>query len=320
MVELWTAPDWRAEADAWIAQRLAERGIAIIGPLDQPHVRRWATVLRIPTDAGTVFFKANEPALSHEAAVVAFVSARHPDLVPTPLAVDLDRGWMLMEDAGRRLRELVEEERDLGRWLDLLPRYARLQIDLAGDADALVRLGLPDLRLGCLPEAFDALLVELREPGIAVETGLAPEELERLAGAAARVPAMCRELAAFDVPETIQHDDLNDGQVFVRDGVTRLLDWADACVSHPFFSLSVALEGVIQWGVDDVAGSVDTAPFRDAYLEPFAREWPRSDLREAVRIALRLGWACRAVNGRPPGGRLDAATGARLRMFLDGRA
>jgi hypothetical protein len=49
-----------------------------------------------------------------------------------------------------------------------------------------------------------------------------------------------------------------------------LMDWGDACISHPFFTLSVTLEGVIAWGLDDVEGSVDTAPFRDAYLAPFA--------------------------------------------------
>jgi hypothetical protein len=320
MVERWMDAAWRAEVDAWIAGRLAERGLAISGPIEQPHVRRWATVLRVPTASGAVFFKANEPALRHEAAVVEFVSARHPDLVPAPLAIDRERGWLLMADAGTRLRELVSGERDLARWLDILPRYARLQIDLARDAETLVELGLPDLRLSRLPEAFDGLLRELRSAAVGDGAGLTEDELGRLDDAATRLPALCRELAAFAIPETIQHDDLNDGQVFVRDDVPRLLDWADACVSHPFFSLSVALEGVIQWGVDDIEGSVDTAPFRDAYLAPFAREWPRSDLREAVRIALRLGWACRAVNGRPPDGLLDAATGARLRMVLDGRA
>lgn len=319
MVERWADPAWRAEVDSWIVDRLAQRGVAITGPIEQPHVRRWATVLRIPTTAGPVFFKANEPALAHEAAVVAFVSARQPDLVPAPLALDASRGWLLMEDAGTRLREVISEERDLGRWLGLLPRYAALQIDLAPYADTLVELGLPDLRLARLPAAFDHLLGELRAHA-GGDTGLTEDDRARLDVAAARLPASCRDLAAFGIPETIQHDDLNDGQVFVRDDAVSLLDWADACVSHPFFSLSVALEGVIQWGVDDIEGSVDTTPFRDAYLGPFAREWPRSDLHEAVRIALRLGWACRAVNGRPPGGPLDAATGARLRMFVDGRA
>jgi hypothetical protein len=94
------------------------------------------------------------------------------------------------------------------------------------------------------------------------------------------------------------------------------MDWGDACISHPFFTLSVTLEGVLSWGLDDVENSVDTAPFRDAYLAPYV-ERHGGDLVAATKLALRLGWACRAVNGHVPG---DAtATETRLRMFLDGR-
>jgi aminoglycoside phosphotransferase (APT) family kinase protein len=121
---------------------------------------------------------------------------------------------------------------------------------------------------------------------------------------------LCDALAAHGLPETIQHDDLHDGQVYVRDGRYLLLDWGDACISHPFFTLSVTLEGVIAWGVDDVENAVDTTPYRDAYLEQF--DGP--DLVGAARIATRLGWICRAVNGYVPGDSTEH-TLRRLAMF-----
>jgi hypothetical protein len=40
------------------------------------------------------------PGLAHEARVVQLVAARRPDVVPPLLAVDVERGWMLLEDAG----------------------------------------------------------------------------------------------------------------------------------------------------------------------------------------------------------------------------
>ena len=71
--------------------------------------------------------------------------------MPPLLAVDLERGWMLMADAGTKLRELIESERGLGRWLDVLPLYAGVQIDLAEQIDELLAVGVPDLRLAaCL--------------------------------------------------------------------------------------------------------------------------------------------------------------------------
>jgi hypothetical protein len=97
-----------------------------------------------------------------------------------------------------------------------------------------------------------------------------------------------------------------------------LLDWGDACVSHPFFTLSVTLEGVLAWGLDDVEGSVDVTPFRDAYLAPFRRIAANADLETAASIAMRLGWVGRAVNAEL-GGAAESSTHARLRMFLAGR-
>lgn len=300
------------EAHEWIAGRLRELGFRVLGPIEQVRVRPWSVVLAVPTDHGRVFFKANEPAHEREAARAAFLAARRPDLVPAPLAVDPATGWLLMADAGTPLRDLVERERDVGRWLEVLPLYAGLQVELAGDADALVAVGTPDLRLDVLPARFEAMLAELGT----LDDGAHDGELRRLRSEVPRVAAMAADLGRFGIPETIEHDDLNDSAVYVGDGAYRIIDWGDACVSHPFFSLSVALEGVIAWGPDDVEGSVDVGPFRDAYLEGFAHLASREELLAACDIALRLGWVCRAVNGHEHGDD-RAQTWTRLHMAFD---
>ena len=304
----WTDPLWLAEAHGWIHDQVARLGARVVGEIDQQHIYPWATVMRVPTERGDVYFKANAPALRFEAALVALLTERRPDCVPPLLAVELDRGWMLMEDAGTRLRELVEQERDLGRWLDVLPLYAGLQLDVADRADDLVPLGVPDLRLAALAARYEQLLEEIELPA---------EDRRRAEASAPRVHELCEELAGYGLPETIQHDDLHDGQVYVRDGRYLLLDWGDACVSHPFFTLSVTLEGVLAWGLDDVEGSVDVTPFRNAYLATFERHADRGELEAAATIAVRLGWACRAVNAYAAGA--GGHTAVRLRMFLDGR-
>ena len=299
----WQDPAWLAQAHGWIEGELARLGLRRAGEIEQPHVYPWSTVLRVPTERGDVWFKANADALRHEARLVTLLASRRPDCVPPLLGADLERGWMLMADAGARLRQLQASERDLGRWLDVLPLYAGLQLDLVGDVDELLALGVPDRRLAMLAEGYERLVAE---PGVEA----------RFRDAVPRVAELCEELASYGIPETIQHDDLHDGQVFVRDGRYLLLDWGDACVSHPFFTLAVTLDGGLAWGLDDVEGSVDTAPFRDAYLAPFAARH-RGDLGAATAVALRLGWVCRAVNAHTLGGDPEN-TPVRLRMFLDG--
>jgi hypothetical protein len=300
--------------------------MAPAGPMVQVHGAPWSTVHRVPTDRGAVFLKVTAPSLRHEAAITDSLGRRRPDVVPPPLAVDPDRGWLLMADAGTRLRDLVEREHDVSRWLDVLPAYAGLQLDVAGDAEALLALGAPDLRLAVLPARFEGLLDDLeREDDEAPAAGRPRPDagarrvlLDRARAAVPHVAAMCVELAAFGIAETIQHDDLHDGAVYLSDGGYRILDWGDACVAHPFLSMSVTLEGVVAWGPDDVAGSVDLGPYRDAYLAPYAAVHDVEQLRAAMALSMRLGWACRAANGHVPGPEARA-TWTRLRMFLDGR-
>jgi hypothetical protein len=244
--------------------------------------------------------------MAHEAAVLELVASRSAGRVPAPLVRDPATGWMLLADGGSRLRELVEQERSLARWHDVLEAYARVQIACEDDVDALLALGLPDRRLATLPAAYADLLAAL------------PDADRRLPDASS-IEELCTRLATYGIRETVQHDDLHDGQVFLGSGVHQVLDWGDACVSHPFFTLAVTLEGVIAWGVDDVEDSEDLRPHLAAYLGPYAAHYGTTvaHLREAAAIAMRLGWVCRAINGALP--QDPDGTRVRLKMFLDGK-
>lgn len=305
--EPWSDPEWLAGAHAWVEEQTEALGLERIGDLEQPHVTVWSTVIKVPTTAGPVWFKANHGPLQHEAALVTLLAERVPDRVEPLLAADLDRGWMLMRDAGTRMRELVIAEANLHRWHRVLDSVARISLAMEDDVDAVLATGVPDLRLATLPASFAALMDEI---------SAAP----RFRAATHRVAELCEELAAYGIKDSVQHDDLHDGQVFVRDGRHWVLDWGDACVSHPFFVLAVALEGQIAWGLDDVENSVDTRAFRDTFLAPYAANYPNlshADLVEVSRLATRLGWAARAVNGHLPGD--QDSTRRRLEMFVDGR-
>jgi hypothetical protein len=301
--ERWEDPAWLAEALAWVDEQLAAVGRPRTGEVDQFHVRPWSTVIRVPTAEGDLFFKANTAELRHEAVVALELSRRVPDRVPPLIADDTDRGWMIMEDGGRRLREVIAEERDLSRWDDVLEGAADIARALEPDVDALLAAGVPDLRLATLPDRYAALVAD-------------PTIEQRFRDAVPRVRDMAEELASYAVTETLQHDDLHDGQVFVRGDQQLILDWGDCVISHPFFTMSVTLEGVVAWGLDDVENSVDIGPLVDRYLRRYDPDRP--ELRQAVPLALRLGWVCRATNQTLVED--QESTRARLRMFLDGRA
>ncbi len=98
--ERWRDPDWLNSALSWVDEKLSETGSPRTGEPDQVHVRPWSTVIRVPTAQGPTWFKTNTEELKHEALVALLLAQRVPDRVPPLIAVDVERGWMLMEDGG----------------------------------------------------------------------------------------------------------------------------------------------------------------------------------------------------------------------------
>lgn len=282
-------------------------------------MRPWSTVLRVPTDGGLVWFKANMPAQAFEVAVVQTLARRRPDLLPALLAADVERGWMLQGDGGTRLREILADGGDFDVWEHILPLYAELQIDAVADRDRLLAAPVPDRRLALLPRQFEELLAD-RD----ARSTLTDDELRRLHALVPRVEQDCRVLAAYELPETIEHDDLHDGQVFVRGGHYVFFDWGDACVSHPFFTLVVTL-AVLAYRLGLEHDSAELDRFRDAYLEPWTRFRPREELAEAFPVGYRLGILCRGLTWRmivdalprPLREDEEEAVPERMRMLLD---
>jgi hypothetical protein len=272
----WTEPGWLAEADAWIRER-----VRVTGELDQFHVRWWSTVIRVPAEGEDLYFKAVAEGFRFEPTLTQRLFELAPDRVTPVVDLDAERGWLLMRDAGTRLREVVATPADLRHWELALPRYAELQLAATPVTDELLTLGVPDARLAKLPEQLESVLSE-------PVRGLTAEEQERAVAAVPEFEALCRELAGYGIAETIQHDDLHDGQVFFARGRYLFFDWGDACVSHPFHSLTVTLRATAA-KLDLEPGGAELQRLRDAYLEPFG------DVREAADLAYRTGTVARAL-------------------------
>jgi hypothetical protein len=233
-----------------------------------------------------MYFKEADPALAHEARLIEILARRRPELVTDVFAVD-ERGRMLMHDAGPQLSAILAENLDLRYWEDALPLYAELQLDAAADADALAAAGAFDRRATVLPVLYEGLIAEAAE-------GQTEEEYAELRSLVPEVERVCEQLAATPIPETIQNDDFTDGSIHVRDDAYRFLDWGDACVSHPFFTLTVT-QRVIEIRHRLPVASAEIARVRDAYLEPFTRLAPRPELEEVVEPARQFGQICRAA-------------------------
>ena len=290
---LWRRRDWRTRALRWAEHRLGERRIQLTGKPDQFHIRPWSTVILLPTDRGRVFFKATLPPLRFEAGLTAAIAEWAPNEVANPLAVDVRRGWLLLDDAGQRLREIIATDRAVGHWQRILPHYAELQLAMAPHVRHALKLGTPDRRAVALVTRYRRLLDESSLVRTGLREGITKAQAKALSSLVSQIGAWTEQLSV--VPETIQHDDLHDGQVFVKDGRYRVLDWGDACVSHPFLSMSV-VERSVAYRFDLKPGSKVIARLRDIYLEPFTAFASPPRLRAVYPLEIQLGWISRALS------------------------
>jgi hypothetical protein len=257
----------RAAIEDWI-----KAYVKPVGPLETVHERPWATVLRVPLANSAVWFKACAPVQRFEPRLTAELFARWPDRVTEVIGFDEERAWLLIADAGTPIRESGNPPE---AWLFVLPLYAELQRAEAAHVNDHMAHGVPDLRIATLPGRYEDLIRR--------ELPIDGNETGRLRAFASQFEALCGELAAHEVAETIQHDDLHMGNLYALGNQLRLLDWGDASISHPFASLVVTFRFL-----EEKNGLRPTdlwfTRLRDAYLEPWG-----NGLADAFELAIRVG-------------------------------
>jgi hypothetical protein len=290
----WYNAEWLREVHTWIDLQTSELGYEVTGQITQPHVRPWATALRVPTDRGLLWFKATTPALAHESAITQALSGWTSGLTPRVLAADVNRNWLLMEHGGERLRKYIEEGGDRARVREMASAYAGLQKSLVDRVDAMLKLGTPDCRLATFPAHYARLLEDGPLLRVGEEEGLTEVQLARLQDLVPTVEAIASELASDGIPETLQHDDLHLGNVFVDGDQTVIFDWGDSSISHPFFSL-VVMRRATASDFDVEEESAEIQEVRSAYLNAWDLPLSHDECIRACLLADALGRISRAL-------------------------
>lgn len=275
----WDRAGWRESVVAWIEESLAELGIEATGSVEHLRQRPWAAIALVPTAEGSVYFKADPPSESFEPALTHWLALRRPDVVPSVLRIDCERGWLLTRDAGTPLLEQIADPPDPTIWHDLLPLCAELQIELCASVDDLLALAVPDKRMEQLAPAYGDLLS--RWP------------LAATAPSQSQIDALVDGLGDT-IPPSLAHEEFQDHNIVLRAGDPVLIDWAEAAVEHPFCGLVNTFRGLVaRWGLEP--GAQELLRLRDAYLEPWTKFAPLPQLIVIFELTYPLGMFCRAM-------------------------
>jgi len=273
----WIDSDFRMEAMAWVTDQLAVCNMSLTSDIEHVKSSFVGWIARADTDAGRIFFKAAPGVYCREMAITAMLSAWQPDYIPRPLAVDMERQWMLTREAcGPTLAEVDRVE----TWEDTLRCYARLQrasiASLAGQADS----PLYDYRPEALSERIDWMTAELKSLQRGYLEPLDSDEVRALRGSGSLLKELCLQVADAGIPSALEHGDLHPGNIRITEHCPVFLDWAWSSITHPFLSLSLLLhERKIPAGLRD-----ERHRLLQAYLDEWTDFAPAASLEPLARL------------------------------------
>ncbi|HUG16241.1 MAG TPA: phosphotransferase [Thermomicrobiales bacterium] len=289
----WTARGWFEAAVAWSGAALHAAGVTQHGPPRQYRTWGLSTIIRFETSSGTVYFKASVFTgagnasgtflFANEAALLGALVERIPAHLPVPLAVDTERVWLLLPDAGVQL----VNRPDLDLWETALRLHARHQRSWVGQTAALFRAGCLDRRLPRLAAQVEAALTD-----DAMLRYVKQPEQDRIRAAIPTVHSYIAELATLDIPDTLIHGDLHIENVALRADRPTYFDWTDAAVAHPFLDLVTFIDESDY--LDGIPGSRDRLVA--AYLDEWRGAAPEESLQRAAALILPLGMLHQVVS------------------------
>lgn len=198
------------------------------------------SLIRFETNREAVWFKAVGEPNTREFPLTVLLSSKLQGYLPRILATQPDwNAWIMPAVPGIPLSEA--EDRSV--WCNAARDLARLQIasvEIVGD---VLELEARDVRTGTLLERvqlFFAVVRTLMEQQTkSAPPRVLPSDLETLeSDTREALLALQRDR----VPDTVGNLDLNPDNIIALPQSTVFLDWAEASVGHPFFSLAHVLE------------------------------------------------------------------------------
>jgi len=231
-----------------------------------------SVVLSAASGTGSAFLKCSGDRFRHEARTTQALADSSPGYLPDVVTIEPDRGWLLMRDLDApELGDQPESTWELG--LDALAGLQQVWLDRTDD---LLAAGAELRPLGQLA---DWVKGTVRNADLMDR--LAPEMHDHWLES---VPAMvdaCTTLDRIGPGASLTHGDFHPWNVVAGRNGTRIFDWSDAAVAHPFLDL-----------VTYVMRTDDLALRRDLlkrYLGLWSDYLSSDDLHTAGELALVAG-------------------------------
>lgn len=284
----WTREAFLAAADTWIGQAVEALDLGPVLSVQLVQARPWGVLRLVRTAERELYWKAT-PTHSPELRLTVALAELQPGATPAVVAVDATRGWWLMADAGQAFAP-----HEPAQWSSALAAYGELQRRLETEVATLEQAGVPRYPLLSLSAELDRLLADRRLLRVGQEGGLTLQEHADLVALQPAFAHWCAEADDYDLPLTVQHDDLSSANIRRSAASYAYIDWADAHLAHPFGSLLFP-ERELGEGFGG-GGAADVGPWVRPYLEWWSDLLDLDDLTRLRELVLRVALVPRALS------------------------
>jgi hypothetical protein len=231
---------WFQELEDWVQEEIGRQGLQLSGSFRQLNASPSFSLIRFETEGPAVWFKAVGCPNLREFPLALALSRFFPRFLPRIIAERPEcNGWLAFETKGPLLTGCSA----LSSWHGAAEDLSELQMQSSGTAGHLLEAGARDMRapsLAALVGPYFCGICEVMEQ----QTKIPPEPLSReaLQYLSVRVRHAVGLIDETGFPATLGNFDINPANIVCNPGGCVFLDWAEAFVGHPFFTLQYFLE------------------------------------------------------------------------------
>jgi hypothetical protein len=271
---------WFRELFEWVEGVAEAQGFRLKGNFRQFNASPTFSLIRFETDRAALWFKAVGEPNQREFPITCLLTKLFPDYLPPILADRPDwNGWLTQEVEGINLGET----RECALWETAASALAELQIRSVRTGGEILAADAHDLRVAFLSRLVQPLMGTMASL-MDRQTKIPPSILSRgeLALLGKRIQEAFEVLDDLGIPDTVGHLDLNPWNIIVAPGRCAFLDWAEAYVGNPFFSMQYLVEHLRRvFGTD----SAVEARLVESYCAPWKQVIPSPAIDEALSLA-----------------------------------
>lgn len=270
----------------WGADCLAANGWAIEHSPEIVLSTPWSMMVRFSTSIADFYLKQTPPAIFLEPQIIQLLYEQFHASVPVVVASNDDLHCFMMRDCGNVLRAQLKERFSPDLLCQAIKEYAEIQRSTEDHVEVFIKLGVPDWRLAKLPVLYNQII---NQTDFLKADGMTDEELQTLQALSPQFLAQCALLSSYGIQETIGIPDFNDNNTLLDPNTKKLtfIDWGEATITHPFFSLYNCLEQAITHHGIKEADQIYTQ-LQDACHENWSGLVTKNQLLEIFNLVMQL--------------------------------